>query len=197
MQGSGLATVALNHQVTAFNILRVLVQERNPETCPAQPMATIQLNAGSTHGAGEGSNRSDSDTDSTDFYNSFIINEPARSDSKGKSQTLAQVASQNLLSRVTNSTAQLLLVEQNVLQRLQLERPLVIQLKDSIEFRNICTHMALQVEDMKFDRDVKEAQQCLRTIISRLISALLAFSSDLCDKATEDLKAILKNLSGF
>ncbi|XP_053313729.1 leukemia-associated protein 7 [Spea bombifrons] len=114
----------------------------------------------------------------------------------GKAPTLAQIASRNRLSRVLHCTAQLLLVEQDALNHLPLDHPVTIQLKDSIEFRNICTHMALQIDDRKFDKDLNAANECLRTIITDLILALSVFSSDFFESATEKLRQILKNLDG-
>ncbi|MEE6472270.1 hypothetical protein FKM82_009563 [Ascaphus truei] len=127
-----------------------------------------------------------------------LINRPAGRDKatscSSRSATLAEVASRNRLSRVTHLTAQLLSVEQNMLHHLTLDHPFTIQLKDSIEFRNICTHMALQVEDRRFDQDLNEAQQCLGTIITNLIQALAVFSSGSCEAASAELKQILHNL---
>ncbi|KAE8627164.1 hypothetical protein XENTR_v10006892 [Xenopus tropicalis] len=208
MQRPGMVGVALNHQVTAFHTLRALLQDRGSEPCvlieEPHPLPITGLTALNDECAGEGTSTSRTRTarelqpDSASLYSASVTTSSAlRAGSAAgtKAPTLAQMASQNRLSRVTNSTAQLLLVEQNMLQHLPPERPLGIQLKDSIEFRNICTHMALQEEDRKFDKDVNEAQQCLRTIITNLITALLALNSEFCAAAAEDLRSILKKLT--
>ncbi|NP_001091422.1 uncharacterized protein LOC100049113 [Xenopus laevis] len=207
MQRPGIVGVALNHQVTAFNTLRTLQQNRSSEHCDLIQEPNLQPNTGpgvpyfNGEWTGEGTSTGTTARrlipDSSPAPAGTSISRRARASASAgnKVPTLAQMVSQNRLSRVTNSTAQLLLVEENMLLHLPPERPLVIQLKDSIEFRNICTHMTLQVEDWKFDKDVSEAQQCLRTIISNLITALSTLNSEFCDTATEDLHSILKNLT--
>ncbi|KAM8977601.1 leukemia-associated protein 7 [Pelodytes ibericus] len=114
--------------------------------------------------------------------------------SSRKAPTLAHIASRNCLSRVLKCTAQLLLVEQDAVNHLPLNCPLNIQLKDNIEFSNICTHMTLQVEDRLFGLDLNAAQGCLKTIITDLILAFSAFSSEFFDAATDQLNQILHNL---
>ncbi|OCT93056.1 leukemia-associated protein 7 [Xenopus laevis] len=206
MQRPGIVGVALNHQDTAFNTLRALQQDRRSEPCaliaevnllPSTAMNGECAGEGASSGRTRTAREMQADSTNSSSPATVSASNPRRTPSSAgsKGPTLAQMASQNRLSRVTNSTAQLLLVEQNVLQHLPPERPLLIQLKDSIEFRNICTHMALQVEDRKFDKDVSEAQQCLRTIITDLITALSALHLEFCEAATEDLRSILKNLT--
>ncbi|XP_036313667.1 LOW QUALITY PROTEIN: leukemia-associated protein 7 [Pipistrellus kuhlii] len=57
--------------------------------------------------------------------------------------TLARVAMHSALARVVDSTSELVSVERTLLSPLQQERSFPIHLKDSVEFRNICSHLAL------------------------------------------------------
>ncbi|KAB0341948.1 hypothetical protein FD754_018874 [Muntiacus muntjak] len=49
---------------------------------------------------------------------------------------------------------------------------------DSVEFRNICSHLALQTEGQQFDRDLNAAHQCLKTIVKKPIQSLANLPSD-------------------
>ncbi|XP_018411943.1 PREDICTED: leukemia-associated protein 7 [Nanorana parkeri] len=108
--------------------------------------------------------------------------------------TLAQRASRHRLSRVARSILELLLVEENMLQHLPLDHQFTMQIKDSVEFRNICTHMALQTEDRRFDQDLNSAQECLTQIISNMTWDTSSKTCDFCHSAQEQLKRILQKL---
>ncbi|KAB0372717.1 hypothetical protein FD755_015470 [Muntiacus reevesi] len=47
-----------------------------------------------------------------------------------------------------------------------------------VEFRNICSHLALQTEGQQFDRDLNAAHQCLKTIVKKPIQSLANLPSD-------------------
>ncbi|ERE91291.1 putative leukemia-associated protein 7 like protein [Cricetulus griseus] len=98
------------------------------------------------------------------------------------------------LARVVDSTSELVSVEQTLLGPLQQERPFPIHLKDSVEFRNICSHLALQIEGQQFDRDLNAAHQCLKTIVKKLIQSLANLPSDAHVVACASLRQILQNL---
>lgn len=66
--------------------------------------------------------------------------------------------------------------------------------QDSIEFRNICSHMALQREGQQFEKDLHEAHQCLKTIIEKLIWSLAVFPSEPYIPVRSALRQILQNL---
>ncbi|CAH2224946.1 Hypothetical predicted protein [Pelobates cultripes] len=108
--------------------------------------------------------------------------------------TLAQIASLNRFFRVLKCTVQLLYVEINALSHLPGDPVITIRLKDSIEFRNVCTHMTLQKEDRLFDQDLTSANEILRTIITDLLQALSSFTSEFIDKVTNQLNQILQIL---
>ncbi|XP_037655866.1 leukemia-associated protein 7 [Choloepus didactylus] len=108
--------------------------------------------------------------------------------------TLAGTAVRSALARVADSTSELVSVEQTLLGPLQQERPFPIHLKDSVEFRNICSHLALQIEGQQFDRDLNAAHQCLKTIVKKLIQSLANLSSDVHMVACASLRQILQNL---
>ncbi|XP_004604666.2 leukemia-associated protein 7 [Sorex araneus] len=108
--------------------------------------------------------------------------------------TLARMAMRSALARVVASTSELVSVEQTLLGPLQQERPFPIHLKDSVEFRNICSHLALQIEGQQFDRDLNAAHQCLKTIVKKLIQSLANLPSDAHVVACASLRQILQNL---
>ncbi|XP_078512155.1 leukemia-associated protein 7 [Lissotriton helveticus] len=123
--------------------------------------------------------------------------QPAASHLSGSgrvTRTLAERASDNRLSRVTDLTSQLLSVEQCLLTPLAENQPLGVHLKDSIEFRNICSHMALQLEGQDFDRDLIAAHHCLKDIVMKLIQSLATFPPDSHDDARSALREILQNI---
>ncbi|XP_028614715.1 leukemia-associated protein 7 isoform X1 [Grammomys surdaster] len=108
--------------------------------------------------------------------------------------TLARMAMRSALARVVDSTSELVSVEQTLLGPLQQERPFPVHLKDSVEFRNICSHLALQIEGQQFDRDLNAAHQCLKTIVKKLIQSLANLPSDAHVVACASLRQILQNL---
>ncbi|XP_069614976.1 leukemia-associated protein 7 isoform X1 [Ranitomeya imitator] len=116
------------------------------------------------------------------------------SSSSTRSLTLAQKASRNRLSRVAQSTLSLLVVEENILDHLSLDHEFTMQLKDSVEFRNICTHMSLQTDDRKFDQDLNLAQECLSTIITKMTWKMTNKPCDYCESVREQLKLLLQKL---
>ncbi|XP_071659466.1 leukemia-associated protein 7 [Patagioenas fasciata] len=109
-------------------------------------------------------------------------------------ETLREMALRSKLSRLVEATSQLVEVEQTLLLPLLQQHPLPLYPKDSIEFRNICSHMALQREGQQFEKDLREAQQCLKTIIEKLICSLAVFPSDSCISVRFALRQILQNL---
>ncbi|XP_058132763.1 leukemia-associated protein 7 [Dasypus novemcinctus] len=109
-------------------------------------------------------------------------------------RTLAQMAMRSALARVVASTSELVSVEQTLLGPLLQERAFPVHLKDSVEFRNICSHLALQIEGQQFDRDLNAAHQCLKTIVKKLIQALANLPSDAHVVACASLRQILQNL---
>ncbi|NXA28176.1 LEU7 protein, partial [Ibidorhyncha struthersii] len=109
-------------------------------------------------------------------------------------ETLREVALRSKMSRLVEATSQLVRVEQTLLLPLLQQHPLSLHPKDSIEFRNICSHMALQREGQQFERDLHEAHQCLKTIIEKLICSLAVFPSDSYIPVRSALRQILQNL---
>uniref|UniRef100_A0A8C8ZSG6 Deleted in lymphocytic leukemia 7 n=1 Tax=Prolemur simus TaxID=1328070 RepID=A0A8C8ZSG6_PROSS len=108
--------------------------------------------------------------------------------------TLARMAMRSALARVVDSTSELVSVEQTLLGPLEQERSFPVHLKDSVEFRNICSHLALQIEGQQFDRDLNAAHQCLKTIVKKLIQSLANLPSDAHVVACDSLRQILQNL---
>ncbi|XP_075598919.1 leukemia-associated protein 7 [Balearica regulorum gibbericeps] len=89
-----------------------------------------------------------------------------------------QTALHSKMSQLLEATSQLVQVEQTPLLPLLQKHPLPLHPKDSIQFRNICSHMAFQREGQQFERHLHEAHQCLKTIIEKLICSLPVFPSD-------------------
>ncbi|NXJ52643.1 LEU7 protein, partial [Spizaetus tyrannus] len=108
--------------------------------------------------------------------------------------TLREAALRSKMSRLVEATSRLVQVEETLLLPLLQQRPLPLHPKDSIEFRNICSHMALQREGQQFERDLHEAHQCLKTIIEKLICSLAVFPSDSYIPVRSALRQILQNL---
>ncbi|NWU47228.1 LEU7 protein, partial [Dromas ardeola] len=114
--------------------------------------------------------------------------------SLARHETLREMALRNKMSRLVEATSRLVQVEQTLLLPLLQQHPLSLHPKDSIEFRNICSHMALQREGQQFERDLYEAHQCLKTIIEKLIRSLAVFPSDTYIPVRYALRQILQNL---
>ncbi|XP_075706171.1 leukemia-associated protein 7 [Rhinoderma darwinii] len=183
MPGPALVRDVLSHQAKAFTTLNALLEERgircsniyllegaSGSLCCTRPPATL-----------------------TDLELESEESDAASISSTG-SLTLAQKASRNRLSRVTRSTLSLLVVEGNILDHLALDHQFSMQLKDSIEFRNICTHMALQTDDRRFDQDLSLAHECLTTIITNMTWDITNETCDFCETVQEQLKLILQKL---
>uniref|UniRef100_A0A8B9BLM9 Deleted in lymphocytic leukemia 7 n=1 Tax=Anser brachyrhynchus TaxID=132585 RepID=A0A8B9BLM9_9AVES len=111
-----------------------------------------------------------------------------------RNETLREVALRSKLSRVVDATSWLIEVEQTLLLPLIQKHPFPLHPKDSIEFRNICSHMALQREGQQFEKDLHEAHQCLKTIIEKLIWSLAVFPSEPYIPVRSALRQILQNL---
>ncbi|NWW52532.1 LEU7 protein, partial [Pedionomus torquatus] len=109
-------------------------------------------------------------------------------------ETLREMALRSKMSRLVEETSQLIQVEQTLLLPLLRRHPLSLHPKDSIEFRNICSHMALQREGQQFEKDLHKAHQCLKTIIEKLICSLAVSPSDSYIPARSALRQILRNL---
>ncbi|NXD64975.1 LEU7 protein, partial [Eolophus roseicapillus] len=111
-----------------------------------------------------------------------------------RGETLREKALHSKMSRIVEATSQLIQIEQSLLLPLLQQHPLPLHPKDSIEFRNICSHMVLQREGQQFDRDLHEAHQCLKTIVEKLICSLAAFPSDSCILVLSALRQIRQGL---
>ncbi|NXX80822.1 LEU7 protein, partial [Urocolius indicus] len=109
-------------------------------------------------------------------------------------ETLREMALHSKMSRLVEATSRLVHVEQTLLLPLLEKNPLPLHPKDSIEFRNICSHMALQRDSQQFERDLHEAHQCLKIIIEKLICSLEALPSESYIPSRSALRQILRNL---
>ncbi|KAM8784447.1 LOW QUALITY PROTEIN: leukemia-associated protein 7 [Rhynchonycteris naso] len=107
--------------------------------------------------------------------------------------TLAAMAMHSALAPVVvDSTSELVNVEQTLLGPLQQGPAFPNHLKDRVQFRNICSHLALQIEGQQFDRNLNAAHHCLKTIVKNWSGANLP--SDAHMVACAFLRQILQNL---
>ncbi|XP_072286743.1 leukemia-associated protein 7 [Pyxicephalus adspersus] len=123
-----------------------------------------------------------------------LASDGTEAESSSRCLTLAQRASRHRLCRLARCILELLLLEENMLQHLPLDHQFTMQIKDSIEFRNICTHMALQTDDRRFHQDLNFAQECLSQIITNMTWDTSSKACDFCQTAQEQLKHILQKL---
>ncbi|XP_067419405.1 leukemia-associated protein 7 [Emydura macquarii macquarii] len=215
--------ISIDHQLVALQNLRLLPQQQQGEDARAchpyhkldqasQPLSTGMF----LHGMGQGpevtssswvqeweksrraSRKSSEEGEECGSLSLSNPGDPGPKDSRhlgpATPRTLTEIAVHSMLSRIVDSTSNLVSIEQNLLFPLFQEHPFPIHLKDSIEFRNICSHMALQKQGQRFERDLHMAHQCLRTIIEKLICSLAVFPSDLYAIAQASLRQILQNL---
>uniref|UniRef100_A0A8C8SPC3 Deleted in lymphocytic leukemia 7 n=1 Tax=Pelusios castaneus TaxID=367368 RepID=A0A8C8SPC3_9SAUR len=184
--------VSIDHQLVALQTLRLLPQQQQSEDAKAchynmdqavQPLSTDT----SLHGMGQ-------DPEETSSNQVPEWEESRSTARKTRPQTLIEIAVHSMLSRITDSTTKLVSREQNLLFPFFQKHPFPIHLKDSIEFRNISSHMAVQKEGQRFERDLYAAHQCLRTIIEKLIHSLAIFPSDMYAIAQASRIQILQKL---
>ncbi|NWU13248.1 LEU7 protein, partial [Cephalopterus ornatus] len=108
-----------------------------------------------------------------------------------KYETLQETALRSNMFQLVEATSCLLDVEHLLFPLLQ-KHPLPLHPKESIGFRNICSHMALQREG-QFVKNFHEAYQCFKTITEKLICSLAVFPSDSYIPVRSALREILQN----
>ncbi|NXL94211.1 LEU7 protein, partial [Alectura lathami] len=109
-------------------------------------------------------------------------------------RTLREKALHSKLSRAVDAASRLVTVEQTLLLPLIQQHPFPLHPKDSIEFRNTCSRMALPREGQQFEKDLHEAHQCLKTIIEKLICSLEVLPPESYIPVRSALRQILQNL---
>ncbi|XP_027712728.1 leukemia-associated protein 7 [Vombatus ursinus] len=179
---------SIGHQIMALQTLRVLLQQRDRNE--GQPSPQHVSAAPGQPGPGEDGEKAEGPAEAKTGDEGGAASEP-----RGHGQCeLARVAVRTVLARVVETTSQLIQVEQTILNPLHQEVDFPVYLKDSIEFRNICSHMAQQPEGPYFDRDLNTAYKCLKTIIKKLIRSMLSLPADIRDLACVALRQVLQNL---
>ncbi|XP_020825646.1 leukemia-associated protein 7 [Phascolarctos cinereus] len=179
---------SISHQIMALQILRLLKQQRDRED--GQPSPQHMAAAPGQPGPGEDREKAEGSAEAKPGDEGGAESAPRN---PGQC-SLARVAVRIVLARVVESTSQLLQVEQTILNNLHQELSFPIYLKDSIEFRNICSRMARQQEGQSFDQDLNAAYQCLKTIIKKLIRSVLSLPADVRALACVALRQVLQNL---
>ncbi|KAG2457308.1 LEU7 protein, partial [Polypterus senegalus] len=100
--------------------------------------------------------------------------------------TLAQKGREGLLSRLAEVASEIIREQQSLLELPQTQN-ILVHPKQSIELRNICSRMALQVKTIHADRNLKDLQDCLKSIAETLLSSL-------SNSSTEQHKLAARNL---
>ncbi|NXT56465.1 LEU7 protein, partial [Pluvianellus socialis] len=213
MAGPAALLVSIRHQAGALHALRAAAAPHPPHS-PPQPSHTQTFDASRSgpawHSLGE-------ETEVSEPGGAQELEEerqtPGKSPKEGEEsgdlsprspyeawpglprrETLREMALCSKMSRLIEATSRLVQVEETLLIPLLQQHPLSFHPKDSIEFRNICSHMALQREGQQFERDLHEAHQCLKTIIEKLICSLAVSPSDSYIPIRSALRQILQNL---
>ncbi|XP_067148482.1 leukemia-associated protein 7 [Apteryx mantelli] len=223
MAGPAALLASISHQLRGLQTLRLLLGAgpwRDEATAcgpPRRPRPTAQTQTagagGSRHGAGdahglgrtwgpEAEGKASGESPGGEAASGeqalpspgAAMPEPAVQPSAARPGTLREAALRSKLARVAGAATRLVEAEQTLLLPLLQEHPFPVHLKDSIEFRNICSRMALQKEGQQFDRDLHEAHQCLKTIIEKLICSLAVFPSESYSPVRSTLRQILQNL---
>ncbi|NXL66380.1 LEU7 protein, partial [Chordeiles acutipennis] len=206
--------VSIEHQAGALHTLQAAAAPHPPRR-PPQPCHTQTFSAGRSSTAwpspGEKTEvwepggaqeleeerkdpgRSPTEVEESGDLSPLSPGEPGP-DRLARRETLRETALRSKMSRLVEATSRLVQVEQTLLLPLLQQHPFPLHPKDSIEFRNICSHMALQRGGQKFERDLDEAYQCLKIIIEKLICSLAVFPSDSYIPIRSALRQILQNL---
>ncbi|XP_036602961.1 leukemia-associated protein 7 [Trichosurus vulpecula] len=182
MAGPTHLQVAVSHQIMALQTLRVLQQQRDRNL--GQPSAAL----GQAGPRGDGAKAQGSAVVASGGDGGAASGPRATGQCE-----MALMAVRTVLARVVEATSQLIQVEQTLLTPLHEELNLPVYLKDSVDFRNICNHMARQ-QGQAFDQDLNEAYQCLKTIIKKLIHSVLQLPADVRRLACIALRKVLQNL---
>ncbi|NXC66850.1 LEU7 protein, partial [Anhinga anhinga] len=219
MAGPAALLVSIGHQARALCTLRAAA-DSHPPSSPPQPSHTQTF---STRRSGPAWHTPGEETEASEPCGAQELKEERRAPGKcpkegeesgdlsplspgeprperlaqpglARHETLREMALRSKMSRLVEATSQLVQVEQTLLLPLLQQHPLPLHPKDSIEFRNICSHMALQREGQQFERDLHEAHQCLKTIIEKLICSLAVSPSDSYITVQSALRQILQNL---
>uniref|UniRef100_A0A8C7EBJ6 Deleted in lymphocytic leukemia 7 n=1 Tax=Nothoprocta perdicaria TaxID=30464 RepID=A0A8C7EBJ6_NOTPE len=188
MVGPAALLASVSHQLRGLRTLRLLQESHRSPHCHTAPFLT---SGGSWHGLGEACGSPGMEREAPGVQAASMGRALGQAVT---SRTLREVAAWSRLARVTTVATCLVETEKTLLLQLLMEHPFPVHLEDSIEFRNICSHMALQKEGQQFDRDLYEAHQCLKTIIEKLICSLAAFPSESYVLVRAVLRQILQNL---
>ncbi|NXR08603.1 LEU7 protein, partial [Semnornis frantzii] len=138
--------------------------------------------------------KSPKEEQSGDLHESEPKSEKLAQPGLARLEMLKETALHSKMSQLAEATSLLVQVEQTILLPLLQQHYLPIYPKDSIEFRNICSHLALQTEGQQFERDLYEAHQYLKTIIEKLIYSVANFPSDSYILVQSALTQVLQNL---
>ncbi|XP_068919698.1 leukemia-associated protein 7 [Petaurus breviceps papuanus] len=178
---------AINHQIVALQTLRVLQEQRDRDL--GQPTLEDVSVATEQAGPPEQPEKGEGPAEEKPGEEGNAVPQPW-----DPSQcSLARAVVRTVLARVVQTTAQLIQVEQTILAPLHQELNFPVYLKDSIEFRNICCHMAQHGEEPIFDQDLNAAYKCLKTIIKKLIHTMLSLPADVRALSCMALRQVLQN----
>ncbi|NXJ86480.1 LEU7 protein, partial [Trogon melanurus] len=219
MAGPSALLVSIRHQEGALRTLRAAKAPHSPHS-PPQPSHTQNFSAGRSdtawHSLGEEMEVSEpggtqeleeerkapeknlKEEEESGDLSPLGLGKPRRERLAQpvltRRETLREMALRSKIHRLVEAASQLVQVEETLLLPLLQQHPLPLHPKDSIDFRNTCSHLVLQREGQQFERDLHEAHQCLKTIIEKLICSLADFPSDSCVPVRSALRQILQNL---
>uniref|UniRef100_A0A8C2U9B6 Deleted in lymphocytic leukemia 7 n=1 Tax=Coturnix japonica TaxID=93934 RepID=A0A8C2U9B6_COTJA len=190
MAGVAVLLQSLEHQAEALRTLQAVWGGREDDAAPHPPCSPSQPFQAQSDGTGQHGSAWLSPGRKTEVPRpqqrlQLRLERP---------ETLREKALCSKLSRVVDATTRLVTVEQTFLLPLVQQHSFPLHPKDSIEFRNICSHMALQREGQQFEKDLHEAHQCLKMIIEKHICSLAVFPSESHIPARSALRQILQNL---
>ncbi|XP_051781722.1 leukemia-associated protein 7 [Erpetoichthys calabaricus] len=123
------------------------------------------------------SNRSSSNT---------VYTEAVGRPGQRRTLTLAQKGREGLLSRLAEVASEVIREQQSLIELPQTQN-ILVHPKQSIELKNICSRMALQVKTSHTDRNLKDLRDCLKSIAETLLSSL-------SNSSTEQQKLAARNL---
>ncbi|XP_036595452.1 leukemia-associated protein 7-like [Trichosurus vulpecula] len=179
---------SISHQTVALQTLRLLQQQRdrNEGQSSTQHVSTAPRQASRREDQEKGKG-----PEEAKLRGEEVCVPKTRDPGQCK---LAHVAVHTVLAHLVEITLQLVQVEQTILNRLHQELNFPVYLKDSVELRNICSHMGQQLEGQAFDQDLNAAYQCLKTVIEKLIHSLVSLPADVPALACIAPRQVLQNL---
>ncbi|XP_051982259.1 leukemia-associated protein 7-like [Xyrauchen texanus] len=141
---------SLTHQIDALNIL-------------------YELRAHSTTSGGEPGQCSDTAAPGTAPVRRTDFTKAPR-----RLRTIADRARESCFARLVEILTKLIAIEQDFIKGVSNYASSLLRRKDSVDLKNICLRMKLALHEggSQLDRDLKELGNCLRLIVSNMLSSV-------------------------